>query len=147
MSISFIGSTLGLVASTPATEDESGYGALTTVVVGKVVSISELGDTSEDITWTLLAEGRVNHLNGGKDLGNISVVVEYDRSDAGLALLEAGNNTNTNHSFLITDTDGDKYYFQGIIADLITSARDASTYKGMTFTMRGNTAITKVDGP
>lgn len=146
MSISYIGSTLAVVASTPAAEDQSGYEALSMTTVGKVISIGELGDTSEDIAFDLLQPGRRSHVNGVKDLGEISVVLEYDRDDAGLTILEAANNGNTTHSFRVTDTDGDDYYFQGLVANLRDSERTANTYKGQTFIIRGQSGITKVDG-
>lgn len=146
MSISYIGSTLGVVASTPASEDQSGYEALSFTNVGKVISISELGDTSEDITFDLLQTGRRSHVSGVKDLGEVAVAIEYDRDDAGLTILEAANNGNTTHSFRVTDTDGDDYYFQGVVANLRDNERTASGYKGMTFVIRGQTGVTKVDG-
>ena len=64
MSISYIGSTLGIVAGVPATEDVAGYGAQTHIEVGKVISIGEIGDTSEDITFDLLKTGRRTRVNG-----------------------------------------------------------------------------------
>lgn len=146
MSISYIGSTLSVVAAEPAAETASGYTALSFVEVGRVISIGELGDTSEDIAFDLLKPGRRSHVNGVKDLGEINVVFEYDRDDAGLTILEAGNNGNTTHSFVVTDTDGDDYYFQGLIANLRDSERTANTYKGGTFVIRGQSGITKVDG-
>jgi len=146
MSISYIGSTLSIVADTPTTEDVSGYTALSFVEVGKVVSIGELGDTSEDIAFDLLKPGRRSHVNGVKDLGEVAVTIEYDRDDAGLAILEAANNGNTTHSFVVTDADGDDYYFQGLVANVRDFERTANQYKGLTFVIRGQTGVTKADG-
>jgi hypothetical protein len=146
MSISFIGSTLACVASTPASEDQSGYEALSYTAIGNVVSIGEHGDTSEDVSFTLLQTGRVKHINGAKDGGEISVTIDYSRADAGLTLLEASNNSNTTHSFRITDSDGDDWYFQGVIANLRVMERTASQYKGLTFVIRVQSAEVKVDG-
>lgn len=146
MSISFIGSTLSIVASTPATEDESGYTALSFTEVGNVVSFGELGDESEDIAFDLLKPGRKTHVNGVKDLGEIPVTIEYDRSDAGQVIVRAANNGNTTHTFVMTDTDGDDYYFQGLVANLKDLERTASQYKGANFVIRGQTGVTKVDG-
>ena len=147
MSITFIGSTLSVYAGTPATEDQTGYEALTWVEVGNVVSIGGLGDTSEDVTFDLLKTGRRSHVSGVKDVGEVPVTIEYNRSDAGLTILEAANNGNTTHSFRVTDSDGDDYYFQGLVANMTDNERTASQYKGINFVMRGQTGITKVDGP
>lgn len=147
MSISYIGSTLSMVSGSPATEDQAGYEALTFVEVGKIISIGELGDISEDIAFDLLKPGRRSHVSGVKDLGEIPILIEYDRDDAGLTLVEAANNGNTTHSFVVADTDGDDYYFQGLVANLRDTERTANTYKGASFVIRGQTGVTKVDGP
>ena len=146
MSISFIGSTLKVVASTPAAEDASSYGALSMTTIGQVVSIGEIGDTNEDIAFDRLADGRRVHVNGTKDMGDIPVVIDYSRDDAGLTILEAGEGSNTTHSFVIEDSDGDKYYVQALIANFKTAAREANAYKSVSFVMRSQTGITKVDG-
>ena len=146
MSISFIGSTLKVVASTPAAEDASSYGALSMITVGKVISIGEIGDTNEDIAFDRLADGRRVHVNGTKDMGDIPVVLDYDRDDAGLTIIEAGEGSNTTHSFLITDSDGDQYYFQGLIANFKSPAREANAYKSVNFVIRSQTGITTIDG-
>lgn len=145
MSISFIGSTLSLISGIPVTEDAAGYGAQAHVELGKVVSIGELGDESEDIAFDLLKPGRKTHVNGVKDLGEIPVTIEYDLTDAGQIILRTANNGNVTHSFMLKDADGDVYYFQGLIANLKDLERTASQYKGANFVIRGQSGITKVD--
>lgn len=144
MSISFVGSTLSIVSGSPATEDQVGYEALSWDEVGKVVSIGEVGDNSEDIAFNLLKAGRTTHVNGTKDMGEIPVTIEYDSSDAGQTTVRAANNSNTTHSFKIEDSDGVAYYFQGLVANLRTLERTANQYKGFTFAIRGQTGITEV---
>lgn len=146
MSISFIGSTLSIVSGLPATEDQSGYTTLSFVEIGEVVSFGELGDESEDISFDLLKPGRKTHVNGVKDLGEIAVTIEYKRSDAGQIIVRAANNGNTTHSFVVTDSDGDDYYFYGLVANLKDLERTASQYKGANFVIRGQSGVTKVDG-
>ena len=146
MTISYIGSTLAVVASAPAAEDASSYAALSYTTVGQVISIGELGDTNEDIAFDRLADGRKVHVNGVKDLGDIAVELDYDRDDAGLTIIEAGEGSNTTHSFKIEDSDGDVYYFQAIISNFRTTERRPSQYKAVQFVMRGRSGVTKVDG-
>lgn len=146
MSTSYIGSTMFIVADEPATEDESGYSALSFIEIGKIVSIGELGDTSEDIAFDLLKPGRRTHVSGVKDLGEITVTIEYDRTDAGLAVLRDANNTNVTHSFYVQDNDGDVAYFYGLVANLRDFERTANQYKGQTFIIRGQSGLTRVDG-
>ena len=144
MSISYIGTTLSIVSGSPATEDETGYAALSFVEVGKIVSIGEVGDESEDIAFDLLKPGRRTHVSGVKDLGEIPVTIEYDGADAGQDLIRAANNTNTTHSFLITDPDGEEIYFQGLVANVKDLAREANQYKGFNMVIRGQTGVTRV---
>lgn len=144
MSISFIGSTLSIVAGTPATEDQAGYEALSYTEVGKIVSIGELGDTSEDISFDLLKPGRKTHVNGVKDIGEVPIVLETDTADAGQVILEAANNGNVTHSFRVTDSDGEDVYFQGLVANMRDNERTASNYKGKSGVLRGQSGITRV---
>lgn len=142
----FIGSILSIVARAPATEDQVGYEALSLVEIGKIVSIGELGDKSDETTFDLLKAGRRSRFNGVKDVGNVPVTYIYERGDAGQTIVEAGNNTNTVHTFAIVDADGDAKYFQGLIANLAEPERTASTNKGASFEMRAQTGITTVKG-
>lgn len=146
MSISFIGSTVSVAASVSASEDPSDYALVSVTEIGKIISVGELGDNAEDITFDLLKTGRRSRVTGVKDLGAVPIAIEYDRDDAGLTILEAGNNGNTTHTFKIVDTDGDTYYFQGLIANLKDNQRAANGFKGLTFEARGQTGVTKVDG-
>lgn len=145
--ISFIGSTLAVVASTTTDMDPSDLAALTwTGAVGNVQSIGPINDTAEDISFATMSDGRMNHVNGTKDIGDVEVTIAYERADAGLTILEAGNNSNTKHTFRIVDSDGDTYYYEGLIAGLGVVQRDSSTHKHLTFIMRVTSAEVKVDG-
>jgi Ethanolamine utilization protein EutJ (predicted chaperonin) len=140
--ISFIGSTLGLVASPRiAAADVSAYNAKTYVDIGKIVSIGALGDTSQAISISLLKEGRVIYVNGEKTLGEISVTLAVDISDTAQATVRNNANTNTNYWFEVEDLDGKRYFFQGLLANYQELERSASQYKGATFVIRGNTGI------
>lgn len=146
MSISYIGTCLYIAVGSPATEDETGYDALTWVEVGKIVSIGELGDESEDIAFDLLKPGRRTHVSGVKDLGEIPVTIEYDREDAGQDIVRTANNTNVTHSFRIDDPDGDEIFFQGLVANIKFLERVANQYKGFNMVIRGQTGTTTVEG-
>lgn len=145
MSITYIGSTLGVFAGTPATEDAAGYGdvGMTYQEIGKIISIGEIGDKSEDVSFDLLKSGRKTHVNGVKDIGEINVMVEYDAADAGQDIIIAANNSNASHSFEVTDADGENIWFYGTIANVTDPERTANTYKALTFTIRGQSGVTR----
>lgn len=142
MSISYIGSKLYVDDALPATFDSTGYGALTWTEVVGIVDIGEVGDQQNDITIDTLV-GRVEHVNGSSDLGEIAVSYNYITDDAGQLLIRAGAGSNTAHSFKIVDADGDIAYFHGVIANLRDRARTSSEYKGETFVIRGNSAVVR----
>lgn len=139
---SYIGAVIACVANTPATIDSAGFGALTYVTIGNIVEFGEVGDTSNDITIETLA-GRVAHVNGAKDGGEISFTFAIDGADSGQTILKNNSNTNTEVSFKITDPDGGITYFHGKVANVRDQSRSNSNYKGMTGAIRVNSATVR----
>lgn len=140
---SYLGATLEWAdGSQPATEDASGYGALSFAEIENVITVGEIADGSEDITYNLLKEGRTQHVNGVKDMGEISVTCAYDASNAAaIGAVEAKNNSNTTSSFKLTDSSGAITYFQGRIANFGHPERSASAYEGRTFVIRPTSGL------
>lgn len=142
MSISYIGSKVSLVAGLPATFDSGGYGALTFVEIKSIVDVGEIGDQQNDIVIDTLV-GRVEHVNGSSDLGEIAVSYNFIDADAGQVIVRGAAGTNTAHSFKVEDADGKIAYFHGVIANVRDRARSSSEYKGETFVIRGNSAVVR----
>jgi hypothetical protein len=142
MSISYIGSKLWVKAQLPASFTATGYNALTFVEVKGIVDVGEVGDQQNDIVIDTLV-GRVEHVNGSSDLGEIPVSYNFISADAGQVIIRAGAGTNTAHSFKVQDADGKVAYFHGVIANVRDRARSSSEYKGETFTIRGNSAVVR----
>lgn len=141
--ISFIGGTLGVVVGVPATEDASGFGALTYVTVGDVTVGPETGDESEDLSVTTLA-GRTKHANGAKDGGSRNIAYIYNASDAGQIIIRANNNGAAQVSCKLTDADGKIEYFYGVMANFKRPERSASATKIESGTIRTNSATITV---
>ena len=139
----FIGSTLAVVAgAAPTNLNETGWeGAGTYVTVGNVQDIGEMGDTHSQIEYNVLAEGRVKRLPGTKDGGAIPVNIVYDSADAGQTLLRTANGTTTTYNFKVKDSDGETYYFNGVVADLRWPVRDNSSVKMFSLNIYANTPI------
>lgn len=142
MAITYIGSTVSISWRTPDAETSQAYAALAWSNVGKTISASEIGDTSEDVNFDLLEEGRKSHVNGIRDIGEITIAVEFDRTDDGQVIVQDSSGTNTSRAFRVVDTDGEIQYFQGVVANYRATERTASTYKGAMFVIRGQSAIT-----
>jgi hypothetical protein len=140
--ISYIGTKLFIRAAVPANLTATGYNGLTWVEVKGIVDIGEVGDTQNDITIDTLI-GRVEHVNGSSDLGEIPVSMTFIDADPGQVIVRSGAGSNTYHSIRIQDADGKRAHFVGVLANLQDRARSASEYKGQTFVIRGNSAIVR----
>ena len=138
----FIGSSLSIVAGEPSGGvAETNWEALTYAAIGNVQDIGEMGDTHSQIEYNVLGSGRVKRLPGTRDGGAIPLSVIYDSSDAGQNALRLANGTTTVQSFKVKDSDGETYYFSGIVADLRWPTRDNSTVKMFTCNIYANTTI------
>ena len=142
MSITYIGSTVSVSQRTPSQETAAAYAALPWSPIGRTISASEVGDSSEDVNFDLLESGRKSHVNGIRDVGEITITVEFERTDAGQVIVEDASGTNNSRSFRMVDTDGEVQYFQGVVANYRATERTASTYMGAMFVIRGQSAIT-----
>ncbi len=139
---SYIGAVIGCVASSPATVDQAGFAALSYTTIGKIVSWGAVGDQSEDIAIPLL-DGRVEHVNGSKDGGEIPFTLRFD-TDAGQTILVNNSNNNTDVSFRITDPNGKIAYFFGRVANVRDQERSNSNFMGLTGVVRVNSATIRV---
>lgn len=142
--MSYIGGTLSVVSGATSPEDASTYQAKSFTEIGNVISASEIGDTHEDLSAALLKTGRTKHSNGAKDGGEINIMIDgEDFTDAGLAIIEAANGGNTEHSFELAGPT-QTWYFYGLVRGLRTMAQDASTKSGIQFTIAVNSATVRV---
>lgn len=123
------GTTIGVSATQPATEDIAGYAALTFTTIGEVTSFGESGGTATVTTFTPVDSGVVNKRKGSRDYGTMSLALASDISDAGQLLLKAGFDgaaVQTIHSFEVTDNAGNITYFMGLISSFTTVRGDAN---------------------
>jgi hypothetical protein len=140
--ISYTGSVVSVSAAAPATFNSAGYAALTWTTVGFVADVSEMGDSSADVTFEGL-DGRSVHVNGSKDGGAVSLTFRHE-SDAGQNILFAQNNGNNDVSMRVVDSDAKIHYVTGRVANVRHRARTSSNWKGFTADLRVNTDIVTV---
>jgi len=128
-----LGTTLAVVAGEPASFDDIGYEGLTYAKVGEVGDLGEFGGTREVVTFTPVDTGVVAKRPGSIDYGEMSLQIARDATDAGQqALQEAldGAESGNVHSFELTDRNGDKVYFTGIVSSFTYNAGSANTIFG-----------------
>ena len=106
------GTTIGISAGLPATDDAAGYGALTFTPIGEVTDLGEYGKVFNLVTHIPIATRRTEKFKGSFNEGSISMGIGEDTSDAGQILLDTAVESDANFSFEITAQDGDIDYFQ-----------------------------------
>ena len=136
-----LGTTFKVSAAKPAAETQIGYDALTWAVIGGVASLPQRGDSVEDVSEAVLADGRVEHFIGQKDGGVLEIPLKYIEGDAGLTILKAGDGSNTTHSFEEVDVDGVASFYYGRIMSLMRRESTTSSFKGYILQIAVNSAV------
>jgi hypothetical protein len=108
------GTAFAVSANAPATQDSTGFAALTFTEVGSLEQIGAFGAVFAKVEFTPLKGAKDKH-KGSVDYGSLQLSMAYDAADAGQTLLStaADDATSKLYSFLITLPTGEKYYFQG----------------------------------
>jgi hypothetical protein len=125
------GSTLKISASTPATFDAAGYGALSFTNIGEITDLGEFGREYALITHNPIGSRGTVKKKGSFNEGTMALKLALDTDDAGQILVKAAALSDNDYSFVVTTQNGDKYYFQAQVmnfkvglstVDAITSA-------------------------
>lgn len=141
-----IGTQLSVVKGAPATNDQSGFEALTYTDVAQVESLSEFGGTREVPTFTPLDTGVVAKFAGSKNYGSTTIPIAYN-SNSGQIILEEGfdgSGDGSIHSFKIANDAAGVIYFQGYITGFAYNIGDANTVTMANVTVELTDAVVKV---
>lgn len=141
------GIALSVVADLPATEDDTGYAALTWVEVGEVVDLPEYGPTVQVVESNPLKTGITEKYPGFTNFGSIAIGLELDTEDAGQQILEAAINPGgafVPHSFKIEFADGTIEYFHGGVFSYTRAPGSANSMVGSTAQAEINSIIVRV---
>lgn len=125
-----LGLTTKIAVGKPATEDQLGYGALSWIEWGCVVSLPQRGDTVEDIAEPCLSSGRNEHFGGMKDGGILEIPFKFVEGDAGQALVRAAAGTNDVYSIQEVDIDGTATFYYGRFQAVQRRESTTSSNKG-----------------
>lgn len=148
MSINDIGATIYVATALPATNDASGFEALTWVKVNGVQSIGELGIAHEGIDVPDLQTGFTSQVKGaasGLDATLVFRTVASDtgqdnlktaaESDAGTASIKIGYGTGTSQALQTGDA---VTYVQGIAHSYRRRERSITSHAGFSVVFRNN---------
>lgn len=147
-SITAAGTKLAISAAAPATEDASGYAALTYTVIGGIEKIGAIGATTNKVEFQPLDGPKQKH-KGSTDFGSLQPSLAHDDADAGQTLMRtAGEPTNNaRYSFKATYPDGAIRYFQGRVFGYPETVDGADTIVMANPVVEIDTKIVKVAAP
>lgn len=139
------GASIAISAGVPATQDASGFSALTYTEIGGITKIGGLGATYSKVEFNPLKGGK-KKLKGSADYGTLSPELGIDESDAGQTLLgvAAANETNTPYTFKVTKQNGAIRYFQGLVFGMPETIDGVDTVDMSSPTIEINTKPVKV---
>ncbi len=107
------GTTLHISAALPATEDITGYSALTYTKVGGIESLGPIGPATSVVNFQPL-DGPMEKHKGSTNYGSLNPPIAHDKEDAGQTLLRTACQPSNNalYSAKVILSSGDKRYFQ-----------------------------------
>lgn len=121
------------------------------IEVGEVEDAGQLGDESEQITFTALKDGRVRKLKGPKDAGTMAIVCGADTSDDGQAAMLAAEASPLNFNFKVVLNDQltisgtpTVLYFRGLVMSKRRNIGNVSNVVRYTFNTGVNSEVLEV---
>lgn len=138
--------TIVSIGTTTAMADAAAYALDTWQAIGGTEGGIQFGDSSAEVTFTGLGDGRVQKLKGARDAGTVTLTMAFIGGDQGqddLATAEA-DNTSSNYNFKVEYPDGEIRYFSGQVASYVENVDGANSVIMLTCEIRINTAIFRV---
>lgn len=121
------------------------------VEVGEIESIGNFGDTTSPISFTSLADSRVQKIKGPRDAGNSTIVFADDPTDEGQAALNAAEAEIYDYNFYVQlndalsiGGDGSKHYFKAKVMGKEIVVGSATNVVKRNIVLGINSAITEV---
>lgn len=114
-------------------------------------NLGTVGDSSEEITFDAIDEGRRKRLKGVRDAGNMEIVLGVDYSDAGQVALLAAEKTKDSYAFRITFNDApsggtpSERIFIALVMSVQEQMDTANNVTKLAATLAVNSNIVKVD--
>lgn len=106
------GTVFSVSASAPATNDASGFAALTFTQVGEILTLGEFGVMVSPINKDFLDDQVTQKYHGQINAGDLSITVGRASGDAGQAICEAAVTSKAKLSCKVTFSDGSIQYFR-----------------------------------
>lgn len=142
------GSALAISAAAPATQDATGFAALTHTEIGQIEKIGTIGAVFAKVEFQPLKGAKQKH-KGSVDYGSLQPSLAHDDADAGQTLLRtaADDASSKLYSFKVTYPDGAIRYFQGRVFGYPETVDGTDTILMAAPTIEINTKPVKVAAP
>lgn len=151
-----ISSTSGVqffIGTTASAESLSQFLEDTYTEVAEVEDLGEFDDESEEVTFSSLADARLQKLKGVRDAGTLPIVCGRDDTDAGqdaMRTAEAEDVLDFNFKVILNDkaTLGgtpSEHYFRGKVMSKKIGVGSTNNVVRQTFNVGVNSAITSID--
>lgn len=139
------GSTFAIATALPATQDASGYNALTWNMIGEVTDIGEFGKEYNLVTHTPVADRQVQKLKGSYNNGAITLQMARDQSvGANQDKLKTALASDASYAFRVVLQDGTKMYFQGKVMSYKTQVGSVDQVTGASTAIEISSDIVEV---
>lgn len=147
------GATIAICATAQTSEpaNAAAYQALTWINIGEVESLGSFGDTSAEVEFIAIDQGRAKRLKGSRNAGALELVCGIDYADAGQsALLDAEASIN-DFAFRVLFNDApeggtpSERYFLAKVGSASEQLDSADSVMKLNAALWLNTAITRVD--
>jgi hypothetical protein len=138
---------------TASTDTITEYAALVWVEVGEVEDLGQFGDTSNEVTFTSLKDGRVRKFKGSKNAGTMALVCGDDPADLGQKKMdvaevdsrfEYGFKVVINNQVTSNGLDGVDY-FRGLVMSNPKTVGASDNIVRINYSIAINSAILSVD--
>lgn len=129
------GTIIGISASTPATFNAAGYGALTFTTIGNIEDGGEHGREWAEVVFNPIDTRGTRKYKGSFNEGSKTLSIGYNSDDAGMAILKTALGSDADFSFEVQYPDGDTDYFQAKVMTLTKATGGVDTIRMASVTL------------
>lgn len=137
-------------AAEPASQDDTGYSALSFTEVGELTNIPAFGSTTAVIESNPLKTGVTEKFKGFKNYGSLALDFDLDAKDDGQVLLVSGAegaNDAVRYSHKLVYPNGEVRYFQGQIFSFTENPGGQNSMITGNSNVEISTPIVRVEAP
>jgi hypothetical protein len=138
------GSKLKVSASLPATNNASGFDALTFTEVGEITDLGEFGREYNMVTHSPLSKRQTVQMKGSYTEGTMDLTLGLDDTDAGQIIMRSASESDADYAFEVTYQNGAKRFFTAKVMSFKENVGGVDSVTGATCSLALQTQIIRV---